>query len=324
MLTPLVAAISLAATQKVLAVTLERKFSKGSTYSYTVKSHMLTETSQTGGVSGIPQEVDYVYKFAAKIVDVQKSGFASIDYTRPNITEIQGETFERGPVTRVIPLDMHLTMQLSPINEVTDVKELSKKADSKPKGKLKKAGQLMAITRLGAGVARQNLPFLTDLQRTALFIGSPVDGLDFSPKLPIEPVKIGGTWKRTVSYQPQDLAGNKHGKQAVQRVDMVYTYLGPKFVGDREIQSVHAEINLDTDATQFVADSLEMTKAESPVKSMLVKLKSDFDFQLDAVDFHTLGITGRTTGAYTVQFITGNQLIDFTQKLTGKTSVTQN
>lgn len=276
-------------------VTLERKFTKGETRKYQVRSHLLLETSETGQPVALPEEVSFEYDFTTKVTDVQESGFATIEYNRPALVQIDGETFDRPPRSRNLLTKERIGLTISPINEISDVKELK------------------AMTRMPIATAQQGLPYATQLYQMAVMIGGPDSSIDFNPKLPFEPVSPGATWKKTVNYTPQNLKGDKSGKQAVQRVDMTYTYVGQQ----QGYIRVQGTLNLNTDVTRFVADSMGLAVAQSPVKGLQVKLKVTVDFDLDPKDLHTVKASAKSTGNYHLQIQRGDQSLQVDQKITG-------
>jgi hypothetical protein len=145
---------------------------------------------------------------------------------------------------------------------------------------------------------------LNDVYRMALFVGSPDSSLDLSPKLPLEEVKVGDTWKRTVSYQPQTLKG-AGGKKAIQRLDYVYTYLGTTVVNGRPIVRISGALDLDTDLGAYLNQLLkEEGVQDSPIKAMPLKVKGRIQFELDAKTLRTLKADATTEGSFQV-FLTG-------------------
>ncbi|MFX8308801.1 hypothetical protein ABTL21_19305, partial [Acinetobacter baumannii] len=68
-------------------VTLERKFKKGETRKYQVRSHLLLETTEPGQPVPLPEEVSFEYDFTTKVTDVQESGFATMEYSRPALVQ---------------------------------------------------------------------------------------------------------------------------------------------------------------------------------------------------------------------------------------------
>lgn len=277
-------------------VTLERKFKKGETRKYQVRSHLLLETTETGQPVALPEEVSFEYDFTTKVTDVQESGFATVEYRRPALVQIDGETYDKPPRSHTLVSNEKMALTISPINEIGDVKEL----------KAVRGG-------VGNPLSFQSLPFSTQLYQMAVMIGGPDSSIDFNPKLPFEPVSPGATWKKTVNYTPQNLKGDKTGKQAVQRVDMTYTYVGRQ----QGYIRVRGSLNLDTDATRFVADSMGLAVGQSPVKSLQVQLKVNVDFDLDPNDLHTVKASAKSNGMYRLQVQRGEQILEVNQKITG-------
>lgn len=301
------------------AVTLERKFRTGESRKYQVRSHLMMETTETGQPVAIPEEVSFEYDFTTKVTAVQPSGFAQVEYTRPALVLVEGETFDQPSRRRNLTSNDRLSFTLSPINEVTDITDLA----AKPKNKKGGGHAYYVMSRDAVPSAAESLPFATALYQMAVMVGSPASSLDFSPKLPFEPVIVGSVWRKTVSYSPQALKGNTTGQQAVQRVDMTYKYVGRQVVAGRPVIRIEGSIDLETDATRFVADSLLKSVAESPVKALKVSLHGKVIFDLDPVDLHTIRATGKTSGNYDLRIEDEGELVQVTQKITGTASLKQ-
>lgn len=287
-------------------VTLERKFTKGETHKYQVRSHLLLETTETGQPVALPEEVSFEYDFTTKVTDVQESGFATVEYRRPALVQIDGETFDKPPRSHNLLTDEKVALTISPINEVSEARELK-------------------AIRFGSGPVQQlaSLPYATQLYQMAVMIGGPDSSIDFNPKLPFEPVAPGATWKKTVNYTPQNLKGDKSGKQAVQRVDMTYTYVGRQTMSGREYVRVRGNLNLDTDMTRYVADSMGVGVGQSPVKGLQVKLNVVVDFDLDPVTLATFRAKAKSNGSYLLQVQRGDRTLQVEQKITGTNSLKQ-
>ncbi|MFM9872878.1 MAG: hypothetical protein ACKVQS_05365, partial [Fimbriimonadaceae bacterium] len=188
-------------------VELYRTFEKGKTYSYAVRTHLQSETRQVGLNTFIPEDVDLNYDFTYKILDVQSSGMAKVLYQRPAITQIDGETADRGSIETKIPLGWKMELNLSPVNAVTGIKDLQDKGKSgnwlRPIVPMRKFGEMSMGER--QDIVSQ---FAGELQRLVLFIGGLDSSLDFSPRLPLGEVEIGEKWRQTMSYQPMEIKGS--------------------------------------------------------------------------------------------------------------------
>ena len=102
---------------------------------------------------------------------------------------------------------------------------------------------------------------------------------------------------------------------------MTYKYVGRQVVAGRPVIRIEGSIDLDTDATRFVADSMAMSLAESPVKSLKVSLHGKVTFDLDAVDLHTIRADGKTNGNYDLKVENQGHLVQVNQKITGSASM---
>lgn len=306
MLTAIIAVATSAWSMQAEPTEVYRTFVKGETYSYSVKAHMLVEQS-SDFVSAIPDEVDILYDFTAKVLSVQEGGFARLLYSRPTITEVEGENADHGPIPHVEKVNMLYELGVSPINEVTDSKDVSKDKDKDKKGGggvsaevLNRAQKLMA-RGVPAKTALQLGGFQSDLYRLCLFVGSMDSALDFNPKLPLDEVKIGDTWKKTVSYQPQKVKGDANNKQAIQRLDMVYKYEGPMEVDGKKITRISASVSLDTDAAEYINQMMGTRPSQSGLKSFPLKFHTDINFDLDPKTNDTLLAKAKTKGEWQIE-----------------------
>lgn len=276
---------------------LYRTFEKGKTYSYAVRTHLQSDTRQGESNTFIPSEVDLNYDFTYQIMDVKASGIAKVLYQRPAITQIDGETAERGPVETKIPLKWKIELDLSPVNAVTGVKDLTPKSDKRsfrfPAGF--KNFYAMSPTMKQDIISQ----FAGELQRLALFVGGLDSSLDFAPKLPLGEVEVGETWRQTMSYQPMELKGSG-GKFEVQRLDMDLTYKGPGQYNNKPAELVEGVIHLDSDAAQYINQAMGMTANQSGLSKLPLKLDSKITFYLDPKGLHTLRADARTTGGWSI------------------------
>jgi len=269
-------------------VELLRTFAKGQRFTYAVKSDLTVEARSGTLDTFLPSDLGLEYRFTLDVLSLGADGIAKVRYLRPSITEIEGETFDSPPKRRVQKLDQDILITLSPVNEVLEYKD---------QPKAKKIGAI----RPWSGETQDFIQdSLDDIYRMALFVGSPDSSLDLAPKLPLEEVKVGDTWKRTVSYQPQTLKGTE-GKKAVQRLDYVYTYLGKATVNGRSVVRISGALDLDTDLGTYLNQLLKDEGIEdSPIKSMPLKVKGRIQFELDGKTLRTLKADATTEGNFQV------------------------
>ena len=234
------------------------------------------------------------YDFSIDVLRLKNDGFAEIRYKRPVARVTIGDTVESGPVTRKFPLNWNLRMTTSPLNEPTDV------IDETPKPKAKKAalvrsarpaqadGAILAILGQVAG----------EIQSLSFFIGGFDTSLDLAPKLPVEAISPGATWKHTVGYAPQKLKGEAK-KQANQRLDYTYTYVGlvPNPGGKGKVHRITAALALKTDVAEF-GRQLAGERADIITKAPIT-LEAQIEYDLDPVTRHTIRATA--TSRNTVQ-----------------------
>ncbi len=315
MLIPCLAAAIVGGAQSQ-PVDLYRQFNKGAKESYLVSAHLLTETAEIG-VSPIPEELDFIYRFSLNYTGVDEGGFAKVDYRRPTVTEITGETFSSPPIKNEVKVGWHFDLSLSPINEVTDLKDLTKKDSSAEMRALRTAKTLNAYG-MPMTTAIQLGGFQQELYRLALFIGSMETALDFSPKLPLEPVVVGETWKKTVSYQPQALKGSKD--QAIQRLDLEYKYVGEAMFENKKVHRITAHVKLDTDAGTFINQMMGTTPSQSGLASFPLKIETNIVFDLDLVTKKTLNARAETKGGWSIK-VAGVSEAVVTETIKGRASM---
>ncbi len=313
MLTSLIAAAVL--SPQAEPVDLSRKFKAGATYSYAVRTHLMAEIRDHETVTFIPTETDINYDFNYTVTELKPSGIATIRYRRPTMDIVEGETAASPAITHREKVNYDLQINLSPVNEITNLKDMGS-------GKL----HLGSVLKARAAVANA-APFVQDivsqfsgeLYRMALFTGSLDSALDFNPRLPFEPVEVGESWKRTVSYQPGELKGSK-GEQAVQRLDMEYTYKGKIQKNGKTFDRISATVNLDTDAALFINQMLGMTSNQSGLAKLPLKMDSVIDFDLDPVTHDTVYASARTTGYWSLNVVGVPHAVR-EEKLTGKATL---
>lgn len=273
-------------------VTLSRKFVPNEKLAYAVTSHITAEQREKGLETWIPMDFDINYGFTFTVRALKADGIAVVRYQRPSMTEIEGETGNSAPKAKTEKSNKIYDLTVSPVNELIDIKDVTPKKVA-PKKKV-------PARWLGSAAPIQGIPFaqyIGEMHRLALFAGGVDSGLDFSPKLPLEAVKVGDTWKRTVGYQPQKLK-SKEGKSAVQRLDYTYTYLGPMSINGKQILRVQAKLDFDTDLIDFLKSLLEGEQFVTNLKSMPLKMKATIDFDLDPKTRHTLSAAAVSEGGF--------------------------
>ena len=271
--------------------TLARKFVVKEKLAYTVHSHLTAEERQQGLLTWIPSDVDIDYPFSYTVEALKADGFAQIKYLRPTWTVTEGETSDSVPKPKIDKLNQVLQILVSPVNELTEVKDIT------PKKKPVKKKPTLQFARRGAAPVQAPIfgEYVGEVHRLALFVGGIDSSLDFAPKLPLEAVKIGDTWKRTIGYQPQKLKG-KDGKSAVQRLDYVYSYVGPMMVDGKPILRVQAKLDFSTDLVEYLKSIA--ANQDFGIRTMPLNLKATIDFDLDPKTRHTLHATAVSEGGF--------------------------
>lgn len=313
----LIAVLLAASRPQSEAVELYRQWKPKTTLSYQVKSHMFSETRNYTHSTFIPDDLDQNYDFTMAVGSVTPEGFATVEYKRPKVEIIQGESASSASKTTIDEIKEHYVLTMSPVNAITDLKDLTPK---------KKEGDGGARWLRATGVAAYLHPavqdpvgaFVGDLYRLALFIGNAETSVDFGPRLPLLEAEPGDTWNVTASYQPQKLQG-KPGKMATQRLDYVYVYNGVVESDGKKIHRVTATLKLDTDIAPFINEMLGMTSARSGLRGLKMKLDAKMEFDLDFETKNTLAIRADSVGSLSIE-ITQLQDVPYEEeKLKGRT-----
>jgi len=312
-----IAAFLLAPVQN--EVELVRTFTTGQTQTFEVKSHILTEGKSAEMSFYMPEEFDVNYGFTLKIEQARPDGFAVLVYERPTMNLIEGETSDHPPKTTIEKTGWKSRLTISPINELTDVLDLSPKKPVKGKDGNGGKGVFLVGRMFGAGQDGGIDQMIQELHSLAMFIGNLESSLDFSPKLPLDTVKPGGTWKKTVSYQPRELKGTD--KQAVQRLDYTYKYEGLVPLDGKRVHRVTAVLELDTDAAKFINQLMGMKPEESGLKELRLQLTTKIVFDLDEKTKTTLSIVADSKGGFKIVTTENPETPVFEEKITGKSTL---
>ncbi len=295
-------------------VELYRQFKKGEKLEYEIKSHLLTEIKQIGAAFFLPRSLDINYKYSIDVKDVKNEGFADIIYRRPSMTQIDGETADSGPVTDTQNVNWQLAMTISPINEITNLTDLTEDGGVSP----------TLFSRLGfaapmGGGGQISVPFVDELYRMVLFVGSLDSALDLAPKLHFTEVAPGDTWQRSVSYLPQVVKGSKDDHQ-VQRLDYTYTYNGLADYDGKKAHKITGVLHLDTDAAKFINQAQGTLPSQSGLEKLPMKLDTEVVFYLDEKSKHTLSARATSKGSWSIKLAGIDQPIR-EERISGRTSL---
>jgi len=271
-------------------IMLDRKFKANEVLNYRVTSRLDYQSRQIGSETFFPARYDVQYDFSMRVLQLLEEGFARVRYERPTMTFTEGETAESLPKTNVEKVNLKNELTLSPANEITNVKEIQSLVPA-----------LRVASFAPNSMTAQQDPiaqFTGELQRLALFLGSLDSALDLNPKLPFDEVRVGDTWRRTVSYQPRQLAGSN--RQAVQRLDYVYSYDGVVDSNGQKVHRVTAKLNLDTDAAPYINQLYGATARETGLREVKLQLDVEIKFDLDLNTRATLLAAATSKGRYTI------------------------
>jgi len=295
------------------AVSLGRVFKANTKLAYAMRSSLHSESRAYPLQTWIPSDLDINYDFSEVVQAMKTDGIAQMRYRRPTIYEVHGETFNEPEKTDTVKANMDYQLTVSPFNEILEVKDLSPK---------KPAKNLSLIPALQPAARQEGDfigPFLQELFRLALFAGSMDSALDFAPKTPFNPVKVGDTWKRTVGYQPQKLKG-KEGKQAVQRLDYTYTYKGLVDGEKGKVYRVEAALDFTTDLADFIHQITESTSEETGLSKFPLVFKATILFDLDRVTKDTIKAEANSEASFQVLLPNKTQAL-LEEKMKGHTTL---
>ena len=275
-------------------VVLRRRFTPGETLSYAVRAAYTSEERGGELLTFVPSDVEQAYTFTLAVTKPKADGFVEATYRRPRLVFTIGDTVERGPVAKTIPLNQVVDLTLSPVNEITDV------TDRSPKDK--KGGALLVARPAPAqaeGVILSVVSeFVQEIQRISFFLGSLQTSLDLAPRLPLEAVRPGDTWKSTVGYSPQKLKG-QGAKMATQRLDYTYTYDGLVESRGKTVQRITAKLALKTDLAEFGKQIAEQYGAgDSIITKAPVTLEATIAYDLDPKTLHTLRAVANSKNSF--------------------------
>lgn len=294
--------------QSAEPVTLARTFAPGEKSAYKVHARVQAEVRVGDMTFFMPFEYELQYGFTLHVSQLKPAGIAQLRYERPSITEIEGETAESPPKTKVEKLGWAMDVHLSPINEILRIVDHTPKKPVTAKWALPTNATPQIVVPGIVG----------DVRRLALFI-SGLEGIDFSPKLPLDPVRVGETWHRTVGYSPQALGA---GGMAVQRLDYVYTYKGTRTVGGATLHHIVATLQLDTDAAPWLNASLGAGAQKAELKAVRLKLESTIEFDLEPRTLRTRRAAAASTGSIAIEVRSMKDAPIYEEKLRGSTVMT--
>ncbi len=289
-----------APTTTAPAVQMERKFTKGETLHYSVRSLLTVEERELGLNTFLPRDFGLEYDYTMKVNDVDQDGNAKVLYRRPKTISIDGEFADKPEVRAAQPGGgFSLDLRISVINELLGVEEIKEKP--KATGKMLRymtQEQDQKVTDLLAG------QFVGDLMRIALMTGSLDSSMDFAPPLSFKPVKPGSVWKKTVGYTPQKLSTT--GEQGVRRLDYSYTYQGVVESNGKKVHRIVGEVSQDSDIWPFFLQQYGLRIADTPFASLQLTFKGKLEFDLDLKTLHTLRAKAESTGSTKLTLRAGN------------------
>jgi hypothetical protein len=279
-------------------VELLRKWTAGEKLTYVTKAQFTDEQRIGDLQTFIPTDQDITYRHTLHVQKVKADGIAEVLFDRPNMTIIIGDTGSSSAKSLVEKTDINQLLDISPTNKVLNVKNVDNKKEKK--GGLNDLNLLRKSQGDLADLITQKflVDFVQDFQRLAFFVGSGESGLDVSPVMPFEEVKVGDTWKATATYQPQKLKG-QGDKQAVQRLDFTYTYLGlMKSKEGKDIQRIQAKVDFTNDMVDYARQVVGASRSSMQVKSAPIKFNAMINFDLDPSTLHLVKAVAESQGSF--------------------------
>jgi hypothetical protein len=256
------------------ATDLSRVFAKGDHAAYEVHADLHIETLRPGSEVWLPNELEFWYRFSVDVTGLSSAGIANLHYQRPYLVQVLGERFDAPQSTERIKENLDYDLQVSPANEIIEAKALNG-ATSK----------VESDDLIAHGWSRSQGPAFDDYRaefmRLAMFVGGVDNSLDLAPRLPFAPVRLGDTWRRTVSFVPRRAAGPDEPN--TKRVDFVYTYVGTRKSARGAVDRIHATLHL--------AEDLGGGNERMPMT-----LDAEADFDLDPKTRKTLYVAAKSTG----------------------------
>jgi hypothetical protein len=290
---PLILVGILVRAQTPKPVILLRTWTVGDTFAYEIHSHMHVE--RRGGVirTWLPQDIDLSYDSSAVVIGTKPGGISIIKYKRPTVIETSSETATAPAKSEKINLGLEYSLTLSPINEILAENHIAS------------AHKLTSRMPIGLATGKQSpvAPYISEVYTLARNLGSLDNSLDFSPKLPVDEVVPGDTWKHTVGYSPQALSDNE-GKSAVQRMDYTYTFEGTKVLQGKPVYRIAADMELKTDLADFYFSVSGDDRDSSLLQNLPLSLKMHIDFDVDIKTCRTIRAVSNATGGFSVIYRT--------------------
>ncbi len=303
-------------------VSLYRVFKKGEQLKYQVRGLIVQETQRMGMPYMQPSDQEINYDSTLLVQTLKADGFADLVYKRPTMEIVLGETGERDREVMKEKTDINLLLTMSPINHVTNFKDLNVKpatTPAKPKPKSAFAASSSPFHAFAnASLGQISIPFVEDLKRVSLFVGTLDTAIDLNPPLPDDDVKVGAVWKQTATYQPQAVKGQKDQIQ-VQRLDWTYVYSGVVESEGKKVHRVTGTLTLDTDVAKMV-NAQAGSAARTGLEALPIKMNMKVEFDLDLNTKHTLAARSESKGSWSLKLV-GAPETYLEERFTGRTTL---
>lgn len=322
-----IAFIPLLFSQSPNLVSLQRQFVVGQKDSYSVTASVEEQVRGVLGVSGqqavsqdtwLPSETDFNYSFQTRVLSVD-ANVAKMKFFMPKMTVLDdssgGDTSDPKP--REEKVNQTVLISLSNINEILDLKDLS------PSKSFQRNSEKAATKGLGARrqVGSFFNSFISDLVRLCLFI-APIDSsIDLQPHFDVTPVKVGGTWTRTISFQPQskkDASGNASTK--VQRLDLNYVFQGLQQLNGKSLYEIDASAEFKSDFVDLLKDQYKVSTQDTHIQNFPLAFKTQMKYYVDPKTCQLIFGKADSVGGFSVQIQDLPKPI-YESKFTGHTEI---
>lgn len=296
-ITTVLASLAVAAVQDA-PVVLERKFTAGDRFVYKFNTKTFSDDRDYQFDMFMPNTQESMYTATTDVLEVKPSGAVVCRWVVSDAWFILGENASRDEMRIKDKEGADYRVEVTQVNDILDMR------DNRPPKPEKNAPKTEAdwMRSLMAAAVQPTLDqwvgqYVGPIYQLAGFTGGPYSGLDFAPKLPLDEVKVGDTWKKTVGFSPQKLRNDKDKKMAVTRLDYTYTYRGLVEEDGKKYLKITSACSLKTDVNDFLGQ-LMGSQENSPMSKAPLTWDAKVEYWLDPVTLHTINIEASSEGKF--------------------------
>lgn len=293
----IIATLAVAGAQDA-PVILERKFTAGERLVYQFNTKTYSDDRDYNYDMFLPSTEEYSYTATTDVLEVKPSGMVVCRWVVTNGLYIVGENSFRDEVRTKDKEGADFRIEVSFINDILDMRD-----NRPPKPEKKPAPSQADWMRVLMNAAVQPSldqwvgQYVAPIKQLSAFVGGPISGLDFAPKLPLDEVKVGDTWKKTVGFSPQKLRNDKDKKMAVTRLDYTYTYRGMVEQNGKKFLKITSSCILKTDVNDFLGQLMGSTE-DSPMSKAPLNWEAKVEYLLDPNTLHTVSVDASSEGKF--------------------------